>query len=254
MSRSILLVPLALMALLPMAPVAEASPRTTAPAVGAPLGFKARAKRALTVRQATKRAGQKEPGAFRRKAARGAAALGGALAATGVTAAGAVGVGVAAEAIQPGSGVFAGLLIGGVEVGAGLGGRTFLAVRDALDTSAERSEQKRSARAQQGRWTLLATRFDPTLTRSPFAFKLSQFRPAAERRRKSPIVRGVRARTLWVHKEVALVRTASGPEIFLPTAGMDGAARDRLVSGRDVVVDVKQHPGGGVVAANPRFE
>jgi hypothetical protein len=50
------------------------------------------------------------------------------------------------------------------------------------------------------------------------------------------------------------VRTAAGPEIFLPTAGMDAAARDRLTSGRPFTVDVKAHGGGGVVAANPRFD
>ena len=105
-------------------------------------------------------------------------------------------------------------------------------------------------RAEHGRWVEIAARHDPSLARSPFRFKLSQFKGRGGVRRGR--VDGEAARVRWVDGEVALVATASGPEIFLGTADLDPDVARLVRPGARIVVEVERHPAGGVMAVNPR--
>ena len=116
--------------------------------------------------------------------------------------------------------------------------------------------ERETGRVEHDSWmTVMLTR-EPTRTRSPFDYKLSNFRPRSgpDAHNRGDSVKGIGARALWVDAEVALVRTDTGPDIFLPTRELDAASRDRLASGGKIVVDVVYHPTGGVVATRPRLD
>ena len=130
--------------------------------------------------------------------------------------------------------------------------RVFLG-RRAARQHAPASDPRGTARADHDRWLGLALQREPTRTRSPFEWRLANFRPRT-RPGGGTSVKGVGARVLWVEADVALIRTDPGPDIFLPTRQLDAAARAKVVAGRKVVVDVVHHPTGGVVADNPRFD
>lgn len=116
--------------------------------------------------------------------------------------------------------------------------------------------ERETGRAEHDSWMSVMLTREPTRTRSPFDYKLSNFRPRSgpDAHNRGDSVKGIGARALWVDAEVALVRTDTGPDIFLPTRELDVAARERLESGSKVVVDVVYHATGGVVATNPRFD
>ena len=137
----------------------------------------------------------------------------------------------------------------------GLGARIKSAFfgRKAKKQQAQGADPRATAGAEAGRWMELAMRREPTRTRSPMEWRLSNFRPRSRPGGGNSVV-GVGARAVWVEGDVALIRTDPGPDIFLPTGTLDAAGRARLVDGARLKVDVVLHATGGVVATNPRFD
>lgn len=119
-----------------------------------------------------------------------------------------------------------------------------------------RGSQTEAAQVELDRWMSVLVAREPTRTRSPLDYKLSNFRPRSgpKAHNRGDSVKAIGARALWVDAEVALVRTDTGPDIFLPTRGLDDAARQRLAAGARITIDVVYHGTGGVVASNPRFD
>ena len=96
------------------------------------------------------------------------------------------------------------------------------------------------------------SRHDEALTRSPFRVPLKKLRGQPGLRRDIDRVQGEAATVLWVEADVAMVRTASGPAIFLGLEHLPRTVADSVRPDQALVVDVVRHPGGGVIAVNPR--